>query len=68
MQKLKLLKNYSTTDGGFYGKGEIIEVSNNIAHGLVERDIAVLFFSNPKIMKPPMDKMMRTRNKRYKTK
>ena len=77
MQKIKILQNYTTTDGGFYSKGEIVEVSNNIAHGLIEQSIAVLFVEimkpKVKIMKPQKDKMMKAEsekreNKKYRTK
>ena len=76
MQKIQLLENYSITDGKVYSKGETIIVSNNVAHGLIEQGIAVLFSSyqaiekenQEKIMKPPKDKMMRTEDKKYKTK
>jgi len=53
MQKIKYIKNY-------LGKkiGEIEVVSNNIAHGLIERGVAVLY-SAKKIITGYADKMMR---------
>ena len=43
MQKIQIVKDYSTTRGEFYKRGETIEVSNNIAFGLIDKGVAKIF-------------------------
>ena len=62
MQKLQITKNYTAMGGEFRKKGEIIEVSNNIAFGLIDKGVARIF-------KSPKNKMMKPSIKRrYKIK
>lgn len=59
MKKIRILKNYSTTRGEYYKRGETIEVSNNIAFELIDERVA-------KIFKSPENKMMTPgRRRRY---
>ena len=53
MQKIKYIKSYN-------GKraGDIDVVGNNIAHGLIESNVAILYVN--RMFKAPADKMMRT--------
>jgi len=53
MQKIQYLRNYKNKKAG-----EIDFVSNNVAHGLVEEGVAVLYINRMFIS--PEDKMMRT--------
>ena len=46
MKRIKITKEYQE-----YKKGEIIEVSNNVAFGLIDKGVA-------KIFKSPANKMM----------
>ena len=51
MRKIEITKDYSTTGGENYRKGETIDVSNNIAFGLIDKGVA-------KIFKAPENKIM----------
>jgi len=69
MQKIQYLRDYNHKNAG-----DIDFVSNNIAHGLVEKSIAILY--KDRLFKSPIDKMMRSeiklvrrsRKTRYRTK
>lgn len=67
MQKIQYIKNYRDKRAG-----DIETVGNNIAHGLVETGVAILYRN--KIMRSPQDKMMRAApvrrmtRRRYRTK
>lgn len=69
MIKVQYIKSHKKNNAG-----DVETVSNNVAHGLVEKGIAILYRN--KLMESPVDKMLRseekpkTYNKRrsYKTK
>lgn len=65
MQKLKVLKKMSFNDST-YNRGSVLEVSNNEAHGLIEKGLAKLFVGENKMMTPK--KKRSYRRKGYKTK
>lgn len=56
MQKIIYIKDYNR-----HKIGDTEEVLNNIAHGLIERKIAILFsnYTTGMISTPPRDRMMR---------
>ena len=59
MQKITFIKNH---DG--HRIGNTISVSNNVAHGLIDRGIAVLSgYRSSAFFGPPEDKMMRPKRK-----
>ena len=47
MQKIKLIKKNKLGD-----KGQVVEVTNNIAHGLIEAGLGKLFKGSNKMMTP----------------
>jgi len=53
MQKIQYIRNYNDKNAG-----DIEIVGNNIAHGLIEKGIAILYRN--KMFRSPMDKMMRS--------
>ena len=55
MQKITFIKNYNN-----YRIGDTTTVSNNVAHGLIEKEIAILGSRGFGIFRAPVDKMMRT--------
>jgi len=67
MQKIQYIKNYKNKKAG-----DTELVGNNIAHGLIENGVAILFRNH--LMRSPVDKMMRAEEpkkrekKRYRTK
>ena len=55
MQEIIFIKNYNN-----YRIGDIASVTNNVAHGFIEKGIASLSrIAKTRIMKAPRDKMMR---------
>jgi hypothetical protein len=64
MIKIRFLLNYKN-----YQVGDIIEVSNNTAFGLIDSRIAIKYIDyQTTILKAPRDKMMSTTNKKYRIK
>ena len=51
MRKVKVLKKMSY-NGTTYSRGQVVEVSNNDAHGLIEKGLAKLFTGANKMMRP----------------
>ncbi len=49
MQKIKALRKISY-NGEIYRRGEILEVGNNEAHGMIERGVAKLYRGRNKMM------------------
>lgn len=60
--KVKLIKDYAEEK-----RGRIIEVTKNVAHGLIEQGIAKIV-EVKSFVKKRRDKMMRRTNKKVKTK
>ena len=56
MQKIQYIKDYKENKAG-----DVQKLQNNIAHGLVERGIAILY--RGRMFKSPVDKMMRAEEK-----
>lgn len=64
MITLKFKKNYTLTDGSIFYQGEEGQFQNNEAHFLIENGIAEV----KGLDKPPVDKMIKRRSKKVKTK
>ena len=56
MRKIELLKKHKE-----FKKGKVIEVSNNLAHVLIDKGTAII-----KVFKSPRNKMMISKNVRKK--
>ncbi len=55
MQKITFIKNYNN-----HRIGDTAVVTNNVAHGFIDNGVAVLSkFSETRMMKAPIDRMMR---------
>jgi hypothetical protein len=63
MQKIKLKYDVSETDGTVYFKGMVYEVENNVAHRLIDQQLAELFKG---FEEAPRDKMIKRKKVKIK--